>query len=265
MADERPRQAHAPATYRVEALAKGLRVLTAFSEARPVLTLSELAVLAELPLPTTFRMAATLEEAGYLERLSNGAYRPGLRVLTLGHATLQGSDLVQVSEASLRALADRTGQTVNLAVLAGDRVLYLVRIRNGDLVTANLHVGSTLPAAHSSLGKVLLADLDPREVRARLGKSAFRHHAGPKAVMSHKELARQLVVVREQGYAVQDEEVAAGLRAVAAPVRNADRRAVAAINVAVMAPEFTVKQMLNKFKEPLLETAHGISLRLGLR
>jgi len=240
-------------------------VLTAFSEARPILTLSELAGITGLPLPTTFRMAATLEEAGYLERLSTGAYRPGLRVLTLGQATVQGSDLVQVSEASLRALADRTRQTVNLAVLAGDHVLYLVRLRNAELVTANLHVGSTLPAVYSSLGKVLLADLDPRDVRSRLGNSAFSHHGGPNAVASSRELARQLTQVRKQCFAIQDEEVAPGLRAVAAPIRNDENRVVAAINIAVMATEFSVDDMLARFRDPLLTTAQEISLRLGMR
>jgi IclR family pca regulon transcriptional regulator len=259
------RQTRSSSPYRVEALAKGLSVLTAFSEDRPILTLTQLAGITGLPLPTTLRMAATLEEAGYVERLSNGAYRPGLRVLTLGHATLQGSDLVQVSEASLRALADRTQQTVNLAVLAGDHVLYLVRLRNADLVTANLHVGSTLPAAYSSLGKMLLSDLEPRDVRSRLGDSGFNYHGGPKAVANNQQLARQLKQIRQQGFAVQDEEVAPGLRAIAAPIRNEDARVVAAINIAVMAAEFTVDQMLETFREPLLSTAQELSLRLGMR
>jgi IclR family transcriptional regulator, pca regulon regulatory protein len=259
------RENRSSSTYRVEALAKGLSVLTAFSEARPVLTLSELADLTGLPLPTTFRMAATLEEAGYLERLSTGAYRPGLRVLTLGHATLQGSDLVQVSESSLRALADRTRQTVNLAVLAGDQVLYLVRLRNADLVTANIHVGSTLPAVYSSLGKVLLAFLDAHDLHSRLGESPFSRHGGPKAVTNSRQLARQLAQVRAQGFAVQDEEVALGLRAVAAPIRNDANKVVAAINIAVMAGEFSVNDMLDKFKDPLLSTAEEISRRLGMR
>ena len=253
------------AFYRVEALAKGLSVLTAFSEDHPVLSLSELSAVTGLPLPTTFRMAATLEEGGYLERMPGGAYRPGLRVLTLGHATLQGSDLVQLSEATLRALADTIGQTVNLAVLAGNQVLYLVRLRNADLVTANIHVGSTLPAAYSSLGKVLLADLDPKDLETRLRDFPFSRSAGPNAVTSVEQLSRQLAEVRGQGYAVQDEEVAPGLRSVAAPVRNGDSRVVAAINIAVKAVDYTVDDMLRTLKAPLQTAALDISRRLGMR
>lgn len=84
-------------SYRVEALAKGLRVLNTFADAGPLLTLSEIAEMTELPMPTAFRLAATLEEAGYIERMPNGAYRPALKVLALGQASLRGSDLVEIS------------------------------------------------------------------------------------------------------------------------------------------------------------------------
>jgi IclR family pca regulon transcriptional regulator len=261
-----PRSRIRPASsYRVEALAKGLRVLTTFSEVRSELTLSELSEMAQLPMPTTFRMVSTLEEAGYLERLSSGAYRPGLRVLTLGHATLQASDLVQLSEPSLQALADLTGQTVNLAVLLDDRILYLVRIRNSDLVTANIHVGSTLPAAYSSIGKVLLADLDPDEFERRIDETSLPRGGGPNAVSSIQTLALQLSKVRSQGFAIQDEEVAQGLRSIAAPIHNDQNKVVAGINITVKASDFTVAGILRKLKEPLLATAHGLSGRLGGR
>ncbi len=252
-------------SYRVEALAKGLRILTAFSEAHSTLTLSELADMTGLPMPTAFRMAATLEETGYLERLPSGGYRPGLRVLTLGHASLQGSDLVQLSEASLRALADLTSQTVNLAVLVDNQILYLVRLRKSDLVTANIHVGSTLPAAYSSLGKVLLAELDSDEVERRIGVTGLPQHGGPNAVPSIQALALQLTKVRRQGFAIQDQEVAHGLRSIAAPVHNGQNKAIASVNIAVKATDFTVAAILQELKEPLIATARELSQRLGCR
>jgi IclR family pca regulon transcriptional regulator len=250
------------ASYRVEALAKGLRVLSAFSESGAVLTLKEIVELTGIPMPTTFRLAATLEEARFLERLPNGAYRPGLKVLTLGQASLRGSDLVEISRAPLQALADRTGQTVNLGTLTGDRILYLVRLRNGDLVTANIHVGSTLPAVYSSLGKVLLAGLSAHDLALRLAGHKFGAVAGPNAVKSLTALQRQLRDIRAQGYAVQDEEVAAGLRAVAAPVRNQAGEVIAAVNIAVQASEMTVVELLENHLAQVLEVATEISLRL---
>src|SRR6202035_1138657 len=149
--------------YRVEALAKGLRVLSVFSERRPTWRITDIATEVSLPLPTAYRIVMTLTSEGYLEHLPSGEYRPGVRVLTLGTAALRSLDLVELATPRLQELANATGETVTLAVLTGDQVLYLVRLRNSDLVTANIRVGSLLPAVHTSIGKLLLAFLGEDE------------------------------------------------------------------------------------------------------
>ena len=140
-----PGQASQP-DYRVEALAKGLRVLSVFSEQRPTWRITDIAAEVSLPLPTAYRIVMTLTAEGYLDHLPSGDYRPGVRVLTLGTAALRSLDLVELATPKLQELANATKETVNLAVLTGDQVLYLVRLRNSDLVTANIRVGSLLPA-----------------------------------------------------------------------------------------------------------------------
>ena len=144
----------------MEALAKGLRILSLFDEQHPSWRVSDLATVTGLPMPTVYRVVMTLASEGYLDHLPTGDYRPGVRTLTLGTAALRSLDFVSIATPKLRDLGQRTGETVNLAVLNGDRVLYLVRLRNSDLVTANIQVGSTLPAVHTSIGKLLLAHLD---------------------------------------------------------------------------------------------------------
>ena len=176
-----------------------------------------------IPMPTAFRVVATLEEGGYLERLPDGSIRPGVAVLLLGSAALRGSSLVQLSEQPLRHLAESSGETVNLGVLVGDQVLYLARLRNSDLVTANIQVGSTLPAAYTSMGKLLLAYLQRRGAEGRaLANHDFGADAGPNAAKSLDELRERLAAIREQGYSLQDQEVAAGLRSVSVPVFGRD-------------------------------------------
>src|SRR4051794_41037769 len=101
--------------YRIEALAKGLRVLSVFSEREPALRMADLVERTGLPMPTVFRVMSTLEEEGYVERLSDGLYRPDARVLTLGFAALQSLDLVQTATGPLHRLMETTGETVNLA------------------------------------------------------------------------------------------------------------------------------------------------------
>jgi IclR family pca regulon transcriptional regulator len=252
------------ARYTVEALSKGLRILALFSERRSQLRLTEIVTLTGLPMPTAFRLVATLEAEGYLERLPDGAVRPSAAVLTLGFAALRGLDLVQTSSVILGQLFAHTKQTVNLGILAQDRVVYVARMQSESvLVTANVTVGSTLPAIVTSMGKVLLADLPDDEVRKRITARSFDGPWGPNAVRSPAALRKELARVRECGYALQDEELASGLRSIAAPVRQNDGRAVAAINVAVPAREFTVDDLLERVRDPLLAACAQISRRLG--
>lgn len=236
--------------YRIEALAKGLDVLRLFDESATSLKLRDISDRTGIPMPTAFRVVATLEEGGYLERSADGSIRPGIAVLQLGSAALRGSSIVQLSEQPLRHLAEQSGETVNLGVLVGDRVLYLARLRNSDLVTANIQVGSTLPAAYTSMGKLLLAFLDDAELTTALRGHDFATNAGPNAASSLTELRGRLAVIRDQGYSLQDEEVAAGLRSVSVPVFGRDAtRPAAAINIAVA----SARHDLDSLRGPLLD------------
>lgn len=249
--------------YRIEALAKGLDVLRLFDESTTSLKLRDICERTGIPMPTAFRVVATLEEGGYLERLPDGGIRPGVSVLLLGSAALRGSSLVQLSEQPLRQLAEETGETVNLGVLVGDQVLYLARLRNSDLVTANIQVGSTLPAPYTSMGKLLLAYASDADLEATLAGHDFGTQVGPNAARSLTDLREKLAVIREQGYALQDQEVAAGLRSVSVPVFGRDvGNPVAAINIAVATARHDVEALRGPLLERLRATAEDISRRL---
>lgn len=249
--------------YTVQALARGLAVLDAFAGPSPKLGVSDVATIAGLPKPTAFRLLATLEQAGYVERLPDGFFRPSYRVLRLGEAALRGSDLVEISAGILRHLAETTGLSVNLGVLSGANVLYLVRQRGSALVSANLQAGSILPAVYSSLGKAMLADLSDAELANQLGDWDFSQAPTSKSVKSMRALKKQLRAARENGFSVQDEEVARGLRAVAAPIRSSNGRAVAAVNVATTAGEIPLSTLVSDYHDTLLNVAQDLSTRLG--
>ena len=245
--------------YRVEALAKGLRILSLFDEQRPSWRVTDLAAAAGLPMPTVYRIVMTLTAEGYLDHLPNGDYRPGVKTLTLGTAALRGLDLVGIATPKLQRLGDATGETVNLAVLTGDRVLYLVRLRNSDLVTANIQVGSTLPAVTTSIGKLLLAHLDEADLEERITEESFAAQHGPNAKVSLDELHDELVKIREQGWALQDEELAYGLRSVAGPITGKDGRVIAGVNLAVQARDWSTQRIVRELKPVVLETCAEIS------
>ncbi|WP_426592403.1 IclR family transcriptional regulator [Cellulomonas sp. McL0617] len=249
--------------YRVEALAKGLRILSLFDEQRPSWRVTDLATAAGLPMPTVYRVVQTLASEGYLDHLPNGDYRPGVRTLTLGSAALRSLDLVGVATPKLQQLGESTGETVNLAVLTGDHVLYLVRLRNSDLVTANIQVGSTLPAVTTSIGKLLLAHLDDDDLRSRITQESFQAQHGPNAKVSLEELSTELEQIRQQGWAMQDEELAYGLRSVAGPIEGAAGRVVAGVNLAVQARDWSTQRIVRELRPTLLDTCAEISALLS--
>ncbi|MFI5898291.1 IclR family transcriptional regulator [Actinoplanes sp. NPDC051513] len=149
---------------------------------------------------------------------------------------------------------------MNLAVLAGDRVLYLVRLRNGDLVTANIQVGSTLPAVHTSIGKLLLAYSQDLSV---VSETSFKVNHGPNAKLSLDELRDELTKIRNDGWAMQDEELAYGLRSVAAPVRDADGSVVAGANLAVQSRDWSSRRKVRELRPLVTDACADISAILG--
>lgn len=251
--------------YRVESLAKGLSVLSLFSEQRPTWRIGELASATGMPMPTAYRFVMTLVLEGFLEPLPGGDYRPAIKVLTLGTAALRSLDLVEIATPRLQALGAESGETVNLAVLSGDQILYLVRLRNRDLVTANIQVGSLLPAVTTSIGKLLLAYLSSEELSGCLVSSSFVGNHGPNARTSVDELRPQLAQIKVRGWASQDEEVAHGLRSVAAPVWDRTVQVKAGVNIAVQARDWSAKRIQSELLPLVVAAAQDISGLLGFR
>jgi IclR family transcriptional regulator, pca regulon regulatory protein len=248
---------------RVEALARGLAILATFSGQEPWLGLSEIARRVGLTTPTTQRLLNTLRLLGYAEQsASTKCYRPSLAVLRLGYAAITGLGLREVALPHLQSLSESTGETVNLAVLAGNEIVYIERIKRTELITTNVHVGSRLPAYCTSMGKVLLADLEPHQRNLALDGIAM-DATGPNTITNRADLERELSEVRERGFAIQDEELVAGLRSVAAPVRDRTGRAVAALNIAVSARRVPRHALLYRLAPRVLETAAAISSALG--
>lgn len=247
----------------VRALSKGLSVLTLFSTRRPALSVAEIATETRMPLPTVYRLVNTLESEGYLLRTGDGRLRPGPAVLRLGYSALQQIDIVEEATPFVASLAHRLRLTVNLAILHGHSILFVVRRRSSEFVSVQIEVGDTLPAVSTSIGKVLLAHLPEERLRALMTPRAFRD-AGHNPVRSLDELRPQLEQIRRQGWAVQDEEVISGVRSIAAPVRDGEGHVVAGINVAVMGQEWPLERVIGELKEPLLEATSEVSRRLGM-
>jgi IclR family transcriptional regulator, pca regulon regulatory protein len=252
-----------------QSLERGLAVLSTFRSGRPLLGVSELAREVGLSRSTTHRYIATLAQLGYLEQdQPTRKYRLGPRVLDLGFSAINSMELRELSAAQLQRLSDETGHTVNMAILDGVDIVYIERCRTSQPgqreIDLNLHVGSRLPAYCTSMGKVLLAFLPDDERRRRLSEIEFTQR-GPNTLTSARALAAELERVRERGLAINNEELAYGLRSMAAPVRGQTGEVVAAINLAMHRSASSIEALVERLGPILLRTAGEISARIGYR
>ncbi|MCV7422267.1 IclR family transcriptional regulator [Mycobacterium yunnanensis] len=210
---------------------------------------------------TVSRIISVLEARGYVEQLADrGKYRLGFAIARLARATSAQLDLVKQSQAACDALALESGETTNLAVLDGDRIVNVAEAIGPAGIALRTWVGQSCPAHATSSGKVLLAALDDAELRDVLGARLESFTDG--TVTTRSALLTELNVVRERGWACVREELEVGLNAVAAPVYDADERVVAALSVS--GPSYRLSE--GEFAQTAKRTvaaAETISRRLG--
>ncbi|AFM17831.1 transcriptional regulator [Mycolicibacterium chubuense NBB4] len=210
---------------------------------------------------TASRLVAALESRGYVEQVSErGKYRLGFAIARLAHAAGGHVDLVKVSQDVCDALSVDVGETANLAVLDQDRIVNIVEAIGPAEITLRTWVGQSCPAYATSSGKVLLAGLDPAEVRARL--RAPLQPFTDSTVCAVAALQDQLATVRDRGWASVAEELEVGLNAVAAPVRDANAQVVAALSVSGPAYRLSAERF-DEVAKQTIAAADEISHRLG--
>ncbi|MGX1513162.1 IclR family transcriptional regulator domain-containing protein [Streptomyces collinus] len=216
----------------VESLARGLTVLTAFDEGRSALTLTQVAQATGLARATARRALITLGHAGLLAPAPGNTFTLTPRVLSLGFPPLSRTSLPEIAQPHLTALADRVHESTSLAVLSesGEEIQYTARASTTRVLSARVTVGARLPARATALGHVLLA----------------------------------LPEARTQGYALVDEELEAGLRSLAVPVRDRTGRVVAALNVAMHAARRTAAACRTDILPELSRTATLIEADLSV-
>ncbi len=241
----------------VEALARGLDVLRGFQPGRPHMTLSEVAARTGLARPTARRILITLAELGYV-RGEEAGFTLTPRVLELGMAYIGSRNLWELAEPHLRRLVAHTNESCSIAQLDGSDIVYVARVAVPKLVSLAVTIGTRFPAVQTSLGKILLAALDRTELD-RVLATPSRAGITPYRIPARDELDHTLRDVRAKGWAVTDQELALGIRSIAAPIRDGHGQPVAAVNVNAHAAETTVDQLVTHHLPPLLSTASAIS------
>ena len=246
---------------RLSSVANSLRLIKAFSEDEYEIGISDLAKRLGLAKSTVHRLASTLLEQGMLEQNpADGKYHLGLALFELGTMVRRKMDFTVEARPFLRTLMEKTGETVHLAILDHDSILYVITHESKQALRMGSKVGTRAPVHSTAVGKVLLASQPEEEIERIVARGLPQ--STPNTIVEAKALRRELALVKAQGHAVDDEESEIGLRAIAAPIRSYSGDVVAAISIAGPVHRMTKKALLSWLRE-LLDAAEAVSQRLG--
>jgi IclR family transcriptional regulator, pca regulon regulatory protein len=244
----------------VQSLDRGLAVIRSFGPDRERLSLSEVAVATGLTRAAARRFLLTLVKLGYVRHDGREfSLRP--RVLELGYAYLSGLALPDVAAPHLEELVARLHESSSISVLDSHHVVYVARVPTKRIMTVAISVGTRFPAYATSMGRVLLAALSPEELDRYLAEATLEPLTA-RTVTDQGRLRAIIGEVAAQGYAIVDQELEEGLRAVAAPIRGSSDVGTAAINISAHASRVSIAALRSEILPALLETAAQIEADL---
>jgi IclR family pca regulon transcriptional regulator len=246
----------------VQSLDRGLAVIRALGDPGRGQTLAEVARSTDLTRAAARRFLLTLVDLGYA-RLEGRVFSLTPRALELGYAYLSSLGLPEIAQPHLQRLVAEVHEPASMSVLDGKEIVYVARATTAKrIMNVTINVGTRLPAHLTSMGRVLLAELDPDELERLLDAISFAS-VTPKSIAGPDELRAELARVRERGYAIVDEELEPGLRSVGAPVRAPGGAVVAAVNLSTHSSRSSEGHIDAVLLAPLLKTAREIGRELA--
>lgn len=235
----------------VSALEKGLTVIEAFEASSPKLTLSDVARKTGVTRAAARRYLLTLVKLSYAE--SDGKrFWLTPRILRLGYAYLSTASLPKLAQPVLETIGEKTQEVASLAILDGTEIVFLARSANRRIMAATAGVGTRLPAYCTAMGRVLLAGRSDTDIE-RFLKSIKPKKLTAKTKTGYRELFQEIVKVRTNGFAVNDEELETGLRTIAVPVTDARGAVILAMSVSLQSGRGTVAEMIREIL-PVLQS-----------
>lgn len=249
--------------YSLQTLQRGMQVLDVFLEARAPLRLEQICAYTNLPKSTAFRIVVNLLHGQYLVETEAG-YWLGLKMLQFGALVEEKLDLKQQAIPFLRQLRNQVNETVHLAVLDDElRVVYLEKLSTNRAVGLMMsRIGLTAPMHCTGLGKVMAAFRPETEIEQWLHTHGLKAIT-PATITDETAFVEELRKIRSRGYAIDNNEFEAGVRCVAAPIRDRSGNVIAAVSIS--GPESRMPEPLvnSPMAKSVVETARRISKALG--
>jgi DNA-binding IclR family transcriptional regulator len=262
MADRILKLARPSDRYRIQVLDRAAQIMDCFGFDHKELSVSEIGRRTRLHKSTTHRILMALEYNQLIKQNpETGKYHLGIKLFQLGNQAVLQFDLRDICRPHLVRLMDKTKETVHLAVLDGDRVLYLEKVEGPHALRMPSRVGRHITTYCTSLGKAMLSCLEETDVKRMLQSQPFKVLT-PNTIRNLDLLLTDLRATRKRGYSIDDEEIEIGLRCVGAPIYDHTMRMVGAISVAAPSARLTTRK-LPAFGWMVLEVAEEISKELG--
>ncbi|TEU10090.1 MAG: IclR family transcriptional regulator [Anaerolineales bacterium] len=243
--------------YNVRAVERAVQILSSLDDEHPERSLSDIAQATGLHKATAHRIVMTLLNGGFIERTAGGEkYRLGLRVAGLGLGVLHRLDFRREALPHMQQLVERFQEICTLGVFDRGQVLYVEIVHSKHTLTIAARVGRHLPAHCTASGKVLLAFLPSEVVEPMLNAPLVAYTE--KTITLPARLREELEVVRQRGYALDDEEFEVGIRAVAAPIRDIDGNVIAEMSMPGPTSRLTPER-IPEIAQALVEAASAVS------
>jgi DNA-binding IclR family transcriptional regulator len=249
----------------IKSLEKGLNIISLLSQHDSPLKLEELVKISGLRKTSCFRILQTLTRSGFaLKDKDTGGYFIGPRIISIGLTALENRGIRELALPFMKEIRQKTGATVNLAILNGCDVIFVERLQSAHIVEGNLRVGSRLSTHLSSMGKAILAHLPETEANAVLQQIRFERKT-EKTLASIRALKKEMKEIRAAGFAVNNEELATGLFAIAVPLLNHTGVAVAGLNISFLLARHSREEAMQNFRPLMLKAGREISAMMGFR
>lgn len=245
--------------YFVHSLEKGLSVLHAFSKKGPHLSLSEISQNTGMVPATATRFIKTLEDLGYIVRdpkTKNYSLSP--KLLSIGFSFIENMDLRHRISAKLLEITKQLNVDTGCVVLENTEVVYIERFRSNSVLGLHLTVGSRLPAYTSAMGRAILAFMDSKEAEAIIDDSDLQPRT-PYTITDKTRLFENLETVRQKGFAINQQELAEGMAAIAAPVMTGSK-VEGSFGASFPMHRLEEEGFLEQIKERILTTARNVAL-----
>lgn len=247
----------------IRAVDRALDILLCFSRKTPELTMTQIADLVGMNKSTVHRLLATLEKKRFVDRDPHtGIYQPGIRLLQVAYLSLEHSDLRRIAAPFLHSLSDQSLETVDLAIIDDNEVVYLDVVESPQRVKLAAAIGQRLPAFCTASGKAILAYL-PEDAVMRILSAGMLAYT-ERTLVTPDALFKNLRLIHEQKVAFSEQEYEEGINAIGAPILDQNNFPIASVAVAGPAYRLTQERMI-EICPLVLTTANSIAEQLNIQ